>query len=407
MVQRAFMLFRVMASTQSQVPDSNQPPPPPPRREVKEEVIENGESSTDIPAKGKGKQDSTIEEQGTRAQSRDAAIQKLKQAVTSLEQQLDSEKKLRIKAQANLKGVMKEWKKLAQELDKQHTDVKPFQTVTDDYLKELAGELRYDIRCFSELFFEDLPPQPWPQQPPRVDSHSQTRILPELYDQCPSSPALAQSFIWRVLGRKVFEYYEWPVGRSVGTDMWSLSEFLRPNIGSFPEPEGPSKYEALKKFYVWRATTANMILSAEDTANQQDRWNEVKKSLMKKYFDPTILIFIPESEDRRYYDLLTHIIEKALFLDRVISTQASWVRWVFEDADSQSEAAGNAASVNQETVRVISAPAMIKRGKSSGDGFEEEIELLPADTCVVRNLPSSRAYREEDYISSFHDPFLQ
>ena len=155
-------------------------------------------------------------------------MQRLQQVIMSLEQQLSNEKKLRIKAEVNLKGVMKQWKQVAQELSKQQTDAKPFYIVTDEYLKQLVEELRYDVRCFAETYFEDLPPQSWPQQPLREDGSLPARILPEDYEQYPVSPATAQSFLWRVLKKKVFDRYEWPADKSVGVDLYGISRFLKP-----------------------------------------------------------------------------------------------------------------------------------------------------------------------------------
>ncbi|KAI1425004.1 hypothetical protein F5Y12DRAFT_749254 [Xylaria sp. FL1777] len=377
-----------MASTESQATELN----PPINVIVKDES--NVNTST------KGEHGDTVNEE-IAVQSSEAALQKLQQTIISLEQQLDTEKKLRVKAQSDFKSVVKQWKQVAQELSKQQSEAKSFHTVTDDYLKQLVGELRYDVRCFAELYFEDLPPQPWPQQPRRADGRSPTFMFPEEYEQCPASPVLAQSFIWRILNKRVFERYEWPADRSVGVDLYGVSRFLRPKVTGPEETERASEYEALKRFHVWRATTANMVFSADSSTSPQDRWRKFKDSLIKEHIDPIILAFVPSSEDRRYYDLLNQIIEKALVLDREISRQAAWVRWLFEDTESHSEAV---APINQEELHVIVAPALVKRGKSSGDGFEEQIELLRADTCVVQNLLTSKAYiREGDDSYSHRD----
>lgn len=336
----------------------------------------------------------------------------------SLEQQLDIEKKLRIKAQTDFKSVMRQWKQMAQELSKQHTDAKPFHTVTDDYLKQLAEELRYDVRCFSEAYFEDLPEQAWPPPPLRGDGRPSSSILPRQYELCPVSPALVQSFIWRVLSRRVFECYRWPADEYAGQDLRGISEFLNPRKSAIPqfrtdsqklkcqtfsegsrgmnETGGPFDYATFQKFHTWRATTANMVFSAEALKSPRDRWVQFEEGLIKDLIDPYTKRFIPRSEYDRYFALLSNIIEKALAMDREISRQAAWVRWVFEDAERPLDTMANTVSPNAEALCVIVAPAMIKRGKSSGEGFnEEQIELLLADTCIVQNLLPSRAPRRE------------
>ncbi|KAI1362876.1 hypothetical protein F5Y08DRAFT_258000 [Xylaria arbuscula] len=328
--------------------------------------------------------DSPVEREAV-APTGDGTAQRLQQTVTSLEQQLSNEKKLRIKAEVNLKGVMKQWKQVAQELSKQQTDAKPFHVVTDDHLKQLTEELRYDVRCFSETYFEDLPPQPWPQQPLQEDGSLPVRVLPEEYEQCPASPTVAQSFLWRVLVKRVFDRYEWPADRSVGIDLYGISKFLR------PETENAADHEALRKFHVWRATTANMVFNTDAAVSPKERWRALGDSLITQYIHPMFSTFIAESENQRYYEFLIKIVEKALILDREISRQTAWVRWVFEDANSPAIQGG---------LQVVMAPALIKRGKSSGDGFEEEVQLLRVDTCEVQKLPPPMEHSSELEASS-------
>ncbi|KAI0521986.1 hypothetical protein F5B22DRAFT_512772 [Xylaria bambusicola] len=289
---------------------------------------------------------------------------------------------------------MKQWKQVAQELSKQQTEAKPFHAVTDDYLKQLVQELKYDVRCFAETYFEDLPSQPWPQQPQLEDGSVPLRVLPEAYEQYPISPALAQSFVWRILKNKIFERYEWPANKSVGIDLYGVSKFLEPTNG-VNEVNSTAQSEALKKFHVWRAITANMVFNADAAASPKDSWSTFKDSLITKHIDPIALAFVPEVEYRRYYDLLGNIVEKALVLDREISRQAAWVRWVFEESES---------STSQGNVDIIVAPALVKRGRSDGDGFEEQRQLLPADTFVIQSLLLSKTNSQEETASPTEEP---
>lgn len=147
--------------------------------------------------------------------------------IASLQQQLDTEMKLRIKAQDDFKKVSGRWKQIAQELGKLRSEAKPFHIVTDDYLKQLVAELRYDVRYFSESYFEGLPLQRWPQ---RNEGKPTTKdILPEEYRNCPVSAVLAQSFIWRLLKTKVFERYQWPANDNIGVGLNDISRYLRPS----------------------------------------------------------------------------------------------------------------------------------------------------------------------------------
>ncbi|KAI1733569.1 hypothetical protein F4680DRAFT_441288 [Xylaria scruposa] len=307
----------------------------------------------------------------------EAFLQELQQENSSLKQQLDAEKELRIKAQTDLKGVRKQWKQLAQEqLSMQQTYSKPFHSVTDDYLNQKARELRYDVRCFAESYFEDLVPQRWPQQPQNLS----VRMLPEAYEQCLACPVLAQSFVWRVLTKMVFDHFEWPISGKARQPLRDISRYLRPTSSQNDE-------EALKKFYTWRAMSAEMVFNAEASMNPQDSWKEFEEFLIEKYVDPFIFSLIPKSKYGQYYELLGHIIQKALIMDQEISRQAAWVHWDFEYRDGHAE---TAAGIQQEGLLIVAAPAMVKRGKSSGEGFEEEIVLLEADIRLVQEYRYDR-----------------
>lgn len=118
-----------------------------------------------------------------------------------------------------------------------------------------------------------------------------------------------------------------------------------------------------------------MVFNADTAVNLKDAWRAFGDSLITQHINPLTLTLVPESEYQRYYEFLMKIIEKALTLDREISRQTAWVRWVFEDVDRPAA---------EEGLQIVVAPAMIKRGKSSGDGFEEQVQLLRAETCVIR-----------------------
>ncbi|KAI0543986.1 hypothetical protein F4679DRAFT_566601 [Xylaria curta] len=308
--------------------------------------------------------------------SSEASLPELQQEISSLKQQLDAEKELRIKAQTDLKGVRKQWKQLAQEqLSMQQTYSKPFHSVTDDYLNQKARELRYDVRCFAESYFEDLVPRRWPQQPQHL-----VRMLPEAYEQCLACPVLAESFVWQVLTTMVFDRFEWPISGDVRQPLRDISRYLRPTSNQNDE-------EALKKFYTWRAMSAEMVFNAEASMNSQDSWKDFEESLIEKYVDPFIVSLIPKSKYEQYHELLSHIIQKALIMDQEISRQAAWVHWDFEDQHGHAEIV---AGIQQEGLPIVAAPAMVKRGKSSGEGFEEEIVLLEADIRLVQEYRYDR-----------------
>ncbi|KAF2967284.1 hypothetical protein GQX73_g6251 [Xylaria multiplex] len=398
-----------MASTEIPVPDPN---PLVGTTESNEGDI--GASSEDRaePVANTSPLGTPVKDKEVTIQSDEASLKQLHEKIASLEQQLDAEKKLHVKTQNTLDLTRKEWKQVAHELSKRLSDTKPSHIVTDDYLKDLVEALRYDIRCFSEKYFEDLSPQPWPQL---SGGRKGTLVLPEKYAQCPASPALAQSFIWRVLEKRVFNRYQWPANDEVGQGLYKLSKSLSPSkhavllwthytecthsckaVSNPGEGENISEYETLRKFHIWRATTANMVFHAEDPEEVQKSWGELAESLMEKRINPITSKIISSSEDERYRKLLIEVIEKALIIDREISRQVAWIRWSFEDLEYHPETVESGIPINQDCLQVITAPALIKRGKSSGEGFGEQLELLAADSSVVVNLSPLGDYSRDE-----------
>ncbi|KAK9412834.1 putative PH domain-containing protein [Seiridium unicorne] len=319
-------------------------------------------------------------------------FQESQDMIKNLEDRLVAETKLRTKAQNDLKSVSRQWKQVAHELSKQQTSAKSFHTVTDEYLKQQVGQLNYDIRTLAETYFDDLPPSLWPQASRQTDSPRP--ILPRHYDDCPASPTLAKSFVWRVLCKYIFNYFAWPTTTRVGEGLYDLTDHLEPTITA-DEFNDSSKLEALKKYHIWRATTADMVFKTDATMKTQDARRSYIDSVIKKHIDPITLRFIREPQRGQYHDLLHQIVENAVNLDEEISRQPAMVSWVFEAPESGPDSEGlddtclhYAVSGNQG-VPVIIAPALMKRGKSSGEDFHEETQLLAAEICIVQDLLQS------------------
>ncbi|KAH7324240.1 hypothetical protein B0I35DRAFT_423771 [Stachybotrys elegans] len=322
--------------------------------------------------------------------------------IKGLQEELSSAKGQFTKSQVDLRMARKQWKQAAQELNKQRTSAAAFHAVTDDYLKQQIGELRYDIRCLAERYFGNLPLRPWPT--PHRQSHDtrQAIIMPNEYGQCPASAELAESFLWRVIGKKIFWKYQWAT-RYPGRGLLYLQDHLEPPEQVVDEDgvQTPLQLDALRKYHMWRATTAQMIFKADNDKEEQEAWTRVANHLIKQYIDPVATELIPVPKEGQFHSLLHEIIVKALKLDRELSQQLAVVRWVFEDArvDAPADASEDAhqdrdAQSSRDGVRVIVAPGVTKRGKSSGEDFGEVIELMPAEVVVVRNLLSRESRRE-------------
>jgi hypothetical protein len=93
------------------------------------------------------------------------------------------------------------------------------------------------------------------------------------------------------------------------------------------------------------------------------------------------------SYDEGYAHQILGILDNALALDREISRQVARVDWVFGseemstmfDSRAMELEKGETPSTTNKEVLLVVAPAMTKRGKSTGEDFKVENTLLPME----------------------------
>lgn len=155
--------------------------------------------------------------------------------LASLTTQLNDEKKWRAKAenellqvQNKLKAIHFKWKKAASELDKVLSRTRAFNQVTDEELKEMALQLRYNIRNFAIQYFSE----PSSRSLPVFRGNKYDDCMPEhceLYLKQPEQyPLLVEHFLWRVLADHVFDRFLWAGASSQGlNDLWDLFAYCK------------------------------------------------------------------------------------------------------------------------------------------------------------------------------------
>lgn len=146
-------------------------------------------------------------------------------------------------------------------------------------------------------------------------------------------------------------------------------------------PLGPfgddTDLEAKRKFQMWRANTTTLLLDSmkSDQANDhesQRKW--IKDKVLDIY---ELLRPFSKSKRKDLVDQLSQLVDEALDLDKVISKQVAEVIWDFglEKGSGQfNQDLMELQQSNQQTsdggnVLLVSAPGMIKRGKSTGEDF--------------------------------------
>lgn len=149
-----------------------------------------------------------------------------------------------------------------------------------------------------------------------------------------------------------------------------------------------SGLEAKRKFQMWRASTTALLLDAKKLDQRDD--HEAHRGLNEKVESICqSLRPFSKSKYKELIDQLFRIVNEALNLDMLISKQVAEVVW---DSDLQR----NSGQFNQDSMELwrgkkqtgdsghvwlVSAPGMIKRGKSTGEDFNVENILLKMEVA--------------------------
>jgi hypothetical protein len=86
----------------------------------------------------------------------------------------------------------------------------------------------------------------------------------------------------------------------------------------------------------------------------------------------TVDNILRKDRERSFKDQLSAIITQASALDKEISRQVARVIWSFDITQREKED----QPCNPNKAGLVIAPAVFKRGKSTGEGFDQEIKLL-------------------------------
>ena len=144
--------------------------------------------------------------------------------------------------------------------------------------------------------------------------------------------------------------------------------------------------EAERKHQHWRATTTGLLwnaLSMEDQAEKGHYLEKGRPNIVKRVRRDLDLLI--DTRDAGFLQDLKAILDDAMKLDMEISKQVAKVSWDFGDSKPRLlfDPEGMELERGEMPVKagtealVVMAPALKKRGKSSGEGFNVENTLLP------------------------------
>lgn len=142
-----------------------------------------------------------------------------------------------------------------------------------------------------------------------------------------------------------------------------------------PLPEDP---EAERKFHCWRATTIAMFLDGLDPKKVELHLKDKTDEHVQRIFN-TFRYLVKRDEEKGCKDQIAAIINQAFSLDKEVSRQAGHVRWI---SDIQPAKTGNHIHrVKQDGV--VLTPEVHKRGKSTGEGFDQETVLVEMEVGYI------------------------
>ncbi|KAJ5782154.1 hypothetical protein N7457_003928 [Penicillium paradoxum] len=272
----------------------------------------------------------------------------------------------------------KQLRETTRELNRFISSTQGFSKMDDSEFHNKAEQLRGDIRNITlchlatadELDISDSTYALFKQRLRLPES-----ILGECLQSSSIRPEIVQAFLWETLRADVFSRFRW-VPQLPAEAMNAMSIFLAP----FQTPESEIVPDAKRKFHTWRATTTNIMM--ECLALDQEQVMRDASKLCQEQAKLTandLSDLLQPLHQGVFEELLVEIFDQTLVLSEMIDTQLASITWSDSKRKHKTEAHSEKGHPrNDKAFRLIVAPGLMRRGKSSGDSFDvEEIEILP------------------------------
>ena len=164
------------------------------------------------------------------------------------------------------------------------------------------------------------------------------------------------------------------------------------------EIDGDKNMEAVRKFQAWKATTAGLLVDSISTTEESEAHIHVEDC--KDFFTEKICESVEpflRCREGGHSEQLHRILTDAIELDKEIGRQVARVEWVFPEDGIEYDSAqmepqkGDSPPKPGQKILLALAPAMKKRGKSTGEDFHVENLLLAAEvTCEMPEKSSGK-----------------
>ncbi|KAF7168214.1 hypothetical protein CNMCM5623_001284 [Aspergillus felis] len=208
----------------------------------------------------------------------------------------------------------------------------------------------------------------------------------DTYIQFPSTrPAVIRAFLCAFLDEKVFRQFVW-APKTIHKAMKSFFDFT--DLSESKNPSNPDA-EVECKLNMWRVNTTNLLLEIMDGSNEEahDNLGVFVSREAARLADCLEPIVSCSSAD--LIDPLSKLLDESLALDQVLSQQVAKWSWHFPrsipcqfDQGTMGMATHKRHTGQSQEVQLVLSPALVKRGKSSGDGFDvDEVHIKMEVEC--------------------------
>ncbi|KAK2752050.1 hypothetical protein CKAH01_06336 [Colletotrichum kahawae] len=296
-------------------------------------------------------------------------------------------------AEAALATVRKKWKQAATDLDKMKSSQQRGYHMTDSELKDTVSRLRYNISRFAIQYFGGRLPKDanidkivralngWRQLSKFLGNRD---ITISYIGSDRRRPYIVQALIWDTVYWAVFGEALWAGEKKMSVAFKDLSEQLQQ---SEKTQGSDSDIEICRRFCVWRAETAAMVIETINSSrtNQEkskefflDGIESVCKHICK-HLEP--LTKATKGLREEVFDIL----QEAAKLDEAMKRQAVRLEWIIPepqgpfDSDTMTLASGETWDADMDGVCLTTSPGLVRQGKSTGDDFGTETRLLSTE----------------------------
>ncbi|KAL2834216.1 hypothetical protein BDW59DRAFT_44960 [Aspergillus cavernicola] len=317
--------------------------------------------------------------------------QKAKQRIQDLEQLLVKEREMynevasdRDRAVAQAEENRKLWKRTAGELRRAKQAPALYQ-VTDSHLIGLIQQLRYSIRDFAVQYFTGIRQPMIPGDSIKIWNSCMVPTTPGTqafreYIRSPSRcSSIIQGMLWKLLVTYVFGEFVWAgkAGESLGKLRYYLKYASHNEATPDPDVE--------RKFQMWSAEATGLLLQMCDFSPGSPEHKFIQSTLgeIREDFWSIAEQFL-STRSRGPHQDFRRILESAISLDKEIHRQAARIKFEFPSEDTQlrfdssrmEAEKGEQRPKPDQPVFLVVAPAVTKRGKSDGNDFDADVQLL-------------------------------